>query len=265
MGLLDDLKKQAQEVRQQTEQNAEVLRDNARAVDFALQLAFRYFNELCQQLNVLKPPVLVPYRLPELQDMPVLPEFRALKMVDFHCDHRTEDVRGKSRFIETYVTFRCASPEQSRIRLDVPRAKRLRDLIWQYSLNHTVEEVRNLSGAVTMEHFTLTHDFPVQFSFEGEHEHGMLKFHARNLNEFGALLYYIEAKQIDQTALEELAKQILGQSNSWRTYLTKEQVKLTPKENIPIPNYEIHDVPDEPDPPKPTLFGQTMRIFTGRK
>jgi hypothetical protein len=265
MGLLDDLKKQAQEVRQKTDENAEVLRENARAVDFALQLSFRYFNELCQQLNVLKPPVMVPYRLPDLQDMPPLPEFRALKMQDFHCDHRTVDVQGRSRFLETYVTFRCAANESSRLRLDVARAKRLRDLIWQYSLHHTVEEVRNLAGVVTMEHFMLTHDFPVQFSFEGDHERGMLKFHARNLNEFGTLLYYIEAKQIDQAALEELAKQVLGQTNNWRTYLIKEQVKVTPKAEMPIPNYEIHDVPEEPGEPKPSLFGQTLRIFTGRK
>lgn len=267
MGLLDDLKKQAQELRQQTEDNAEMRRENARAVDFALQLSFRYFNDLCQQLNVLKPPVMVPYRLPELQDMPTLPEFRALKMQEFHCDHRTVDVESKRRFLETYVTFTCKSTEQSRLRLDVARAKRLRDLIWQYTLRHTVEEVRNLAGVVTMEHFTIEHDFPVQFSFEGDHENGMLKFHARNLNEFGTLLYYIEARRIDQAALEELAKQVLGQPNEWRNYLVKEQVKITPVAEKPMPNYQIHDVPDEPEdePPKPSLFGQTMRIFTGRK
>jgi hypothetical protein len=267
MGLLDDLKKQAQEVRVKSEESVEIKRENARAVDFALQLAFRYFNDLAQQLNVLKPPVLVPYRLPELKDMPPLPEFRALKMTDFHCDHRTVDVLGKSRFVETFVTYSCKGTEVSRFRLDVVRAKRLRDLIWQYSLRHTVEEVRNLAGVVTMEHFALEHDFPVQFSFEGDHDNGMLKFQARNLNEFGLLLYYIEARRIDTDALEELAKQILGQASTWRSYLIKDQVKITPVSEKPIPNYVIHDVPDEPPEPetKPSILGQTMRIFTGRK
>jgi hypothetical protein len=267
MGLLDDLKKQAQEVRQKAEESVETKRENARAVDFALQLSFRYFNELCNQLNILKPPVMVPYRLPELADMPPLPEFRALRMQDFKCDHRTIDVDSKSRFVETYVSFACMSDVNSRIKLDVVRAKRLRDLIWQYSLRHKVEEVRNLAGVVSMEHFTLEHEFPVQFSFEGDHERGMLKFQARNLNEFGVLLYYVDARRIDQQALEELAKQILGQPNRWREYLIKEQVKMVPASEKPIPNYVIHEVPDEPvEPePKPNLLGQTMRIFTGRK
>lgn len=256
MSLLENLKKQAESVRQQAEVDADRLRENARAVDLALRVAFKYLDDFSRQMNVLQMPVETPYRIPEVA------EFRDLRMQDFHADYRTGNVGGKDRFSEAYVSLRCVGKETTTVRQDVAKSRKLRDALWQFNVTHTVEEIRNLQGVVTAEVFRIRHDFPVQVSLEGDHDRGLLKLLARNLNEFGTLSYFLDARRFDEAGVEELAKQIIGQPSRLRELIWKEELKFTPAAEKPIPNYVIHDVPDEPEPPppKPSLMN-TMRIF----
>ncbi|HSN21406.1 MAG TPA: hypothetical protein VLS49_12050, partial [Usitatibacter sp.] len=56
MGLLDDLKKQADALKAQDVDRTESMRATAVAVDHALRRTFLYLNDLGKQLNVVQMP-----------------------------------------------------------------------------------------------------------------------------------------------------------------------------------------------------------------
>ncbi|HSS28691.1 MAG TPA: hypothetical protein VLL50_12115, partial [Usitatibacter sp.] len=64
MGLLDDLKKQADALKAQDTDKTESLRATAVAVDHALRRSFLYLNDLGKQLNVVQMPSPCAYDLP---------------------------------------------------------------------------------------------------------------------------------------------------------------------------------------------------------
>src|SRR4029077_140838 len=69
VGLLDDLKKQADALKAQDTDRTESLRANAVAVDLALRRNFLYLNDLGKQLNVVQMPCPFTYRIPTVPDI----------------------------------------------------------------------------------------------------------------------------------------------------------------------------------------------------
>ena len=77
VGLLDDLKRQAQELQSQQQTDAAALARNTALVEGACKSAFQYWLELARQLNVLQPTSPVRYVLDGRN------VFEQLKMADF--------------------------------------------------------------------------------------------------------------------------------------------------------------------------------------
>ena len=86
MGLLDDLKKQADALKANEVDRTESLRSTAVAVDHSLRRSFLYLNDLGKQLNVVQMPSPFKYNLPTVGDVD------GLIVKDFFCDFR---VQGK--------------------------------------------------------------------------------------------------------------------------------------------------------------------------
>ena len=82
MGLLDDLKKQADMVKtQQLNQNE--MRDEAlKAVEAKMKQAFLYLNDLLKQLAVLKPDNPLVFSIPGVGDL------KGLRFAEFFIDYR---------------------------------------------------------------------------------------------------------------------------------------------------------------------------------
>jgi len=69
MGLLDDLKKQAELVKTQQISRESLREENLKLVEEKMRQAFQYLNELLKQLTVLKPVNSATYSLPGIADM----------------------------------------------------------------------------------------------------------------------------------------------------------------------------------------------------
>ncbi len=253
MGLLDDLKKEANARREQNTADADTLRHNTRLVDGSLQRLFLYLNEFGKSLNVLRPQYPDPYLLPFVGTL------ENLMMIDFFCDYRSMNVDGRDRFTEVYLAFKCVSPMEFNLTRDVTGAQRLRDLLWGYNVRHRTEEVRNDKKALTHEKFVVNAEFPVQINFEGEHPAGLIRMTCKNLGEFGAFTHTVAAGKFDDTGVEELAKMVLGKPHNLKALLKSDGPPFEiRKREIVVPDYAIHDASDAPfesNKDKPSLLG----------
>src|SRR5207237_1083943 len=84
VGLLDDLKKQADALKAQDVDKTESLRSSAVTVDHALRRTFLYLNDLGKQLNVVQMPS------PFAFDLPTIGKIDGLILKDFFCDFRVQ-------------------------------------------------------------------------------------------------------------------------------------------------------------------------------
>ena len=162
MGLLDDLKQQADALKAQDTDRTESLRGNAVAVDHALRRAFLYMNDLGKQLNVVSLPSPFVYKLPTVG------EISGLTFKDFFCDFRSKHFIDKDYYGEVHVAARCWSEKVLSIKKGPDDMEKFRDILWQYNVEHKSEQYRDQRKVITHEIFEVKCDFRVQAKFEGD-------------------------------------------------------------------------------------------------
>jgi hypothetical protein len=209
LGLLDDLKKQADAVKAQDVDKTESLRANAVAVDHALRRVFLYMNDLGKQLNVVQMPCPFVYKLPTVGDI------SGLVFKDFFCDFRSKHFIDKDYYGEVHVAARGASDQVLNIKKGPDEMEKFRDTLWQYNIEHKSEQYRDQRKVITHEIFAVKCDFRVQAKFEGDHETGRLKVMAKNVGDFTIDVFQLNALEMNDKAVEEFAKYFLGRPNEW--------------------------------------------------
>ena len=125
MGLLDDLKKQADAVKAQDVDKTESLRANAVAVDHALRRAFLFLNDLGKQLNVVKMPC------PFVFKLPTVGEVSGLIFKDFFVDFRSKNFIDKDYYGEVHLATRCWSDKVLTIKKGPDEMEKFRNSLWQ--------------------------------------------------------------------------------------------------------------------------------------
>jgi hypothetical protein len=136
VGLLDDLKQQADALKAQDTDKTESLRGNAVAVDHALRRAFLYMNDLGKQLNVVNLPSPFVYKLPTVGDI------AGLTFKDFFCDFRSKHFIDKDYYGEVHLATRCWSEKVLSIKKGPDDMEKFRDILWQYNIEHKSEQYR---------------------------------------------------------------------------------------------------------------------------
>lgn len=208
MGLLDDLKKEAESLKYQEAQRSQSLKANAVQVDQALRSVFKYLHELFRQLNVVKPACERAYNLLTVG------KIDGLSQNDYRIDYRTSQRNATERFEELTVTFRRSKPGTFTIKREAEGIERFRDLLWQNNMRFTSEAVRNDRRVITHEFFTINNEVICGADIVGDFEQGVLRFKLKNVEDFGPTLYTLEPSAINDKSLEDLAKLFIGQSDT---------------------------------------------------
>ena len=221
MGLLDDLKKQADALKAQDTDKTESLRSTAVAVDHSLRRTFLYLNDLGKQLNVVQMPV------PFTFDLPSVGVIDALVIKDFFCDFRSKHFIDKDYYGEVHVSYRCWSDKVLTIKKGPDDMEKFRDILWQSNIEHKSEQFRNERKVITHEVFKVKCDFRVQGKIDGDHESGKLKIVTKNVGGFSVDLYNLMAQEMNDQGVEDFAKYFIGRPNTW-TELVKRSV-LAPR------------------------------------
>jgi len=217
VGLLDDLKKQADAVKAQDTDKTESLRSSAVAVDHSLRRSFLYLNDLGKQLNVVQMPS------PFAFDLPTVGKVDGLIIKDFFCDFRSKHFIDKDYYGEVQVAYRCFTDKVITVKKGPDDMEKFRDVLWQSNIEHKSEQFRNERKVITHEVFRVKCDFRVQAKIDGDHESARMKIIAKNVGGFDVDMFQLMALEMNDQAVEEFAKYFIGRPNKW-----EELVKRSP-------------------------------------
>ncbi len=260
MGLLDDLKKQADAVKAQDTDKTESLRTQAVAVDHSLRRLFLYLNDLGKQLNVVQMPS------PFVFELPTIGKVDGLVIKDFFCDFRSKHFIDKDYYGEVHVAYRCWSEKILTIKKGPDDMEKFRDLLWQSNIEHKSEVFRNERKVITHEVFKVVCDFRVQGRVEGDHENGKLKISTKNVGGFNVDLYNLLAQEMNDQAVEEFAKSFIGRPNNWVEIMKKSILAPRTSTTIPPraktePQYKVTKEPEPQEEKKGGLLGSLKNII----
>ena len=122
MGLLDDLKKQADMVKTQQILEQNLQGDQLKLVEDKMKQTFQYVHELLKQLAVVKP------KSPLVYSIPSVGEFKDLVFAESFIDYRRKRIRDKEYFDTIHFFIKWAGPETIVIEKDMPPAmQRIRE------------------------------------------------------------------------------------------------------------------------------------------
>jgi hypothetical protein len=194
MGLLDDLKKEADTLKNEQAVRTQSLKANAATVDRALRKIFYYLNDLFKQLNVVRPPCACEY------------------------DLQTVGKIGSEHFENLSVKFKRSKPEQLSVKRDAENIERFRDLLWQNNMRFTSEAIKNERRVTVSETFTINCEVICAVDIVGDYEGGTIRFKLKNVEDFGPTVYTLEPDSISDEALEAFATLLIGKESTFSNY-----------------------------------------------
>lgn len=259
MGLLDDLKKQADALKAQDVDRTESMRATAVAVDHALRRSFLYLNDLGKQLNVVQMPS------PFAFDLPTVGKIEGLVIKDFFCDFRSKHFIDKDYYGEVQVGYRCWADNVLTVKKGPDEMEKFRDILWQSNIEHKSEQFRNERKVITHEVFKVRCDFRVQAKIEGDHESGKLKIVTKNVGEFTVDLFNLLAPEMNDVGVEDFAKFFIGRPNKWtetvkRSALAARSATMPPRPRAQ-PQYVVQAAPEPTPEEKRGLLGSLKSLI----
>ena len=261
MGLLDDLKKQADDLKAQDTDRTESMRSTAVSIDHALRRSFLYLNDLGKQLNVVQMPSPFKYGLPTVGDID------GLVIKDFFCDFRSKHFIDKDYYGEVHVAYRAWSEKVLTVKKGPDDMEKFRDVLWQSNIEHKSEQFRNERKVITHEVFKVNCDFRVQAKIEGDHESGKIKIVCKNVGGFEVHVFLLMAQEMNEQAVEEFAKFFIGRPNKWEDLVKRSVLMNRPSAPPPKPKpkvdpkYAVHHTPDPAPEVKRGLLGSLKSLI----
>jgi hypothetical protein len=213
MGLLDDLKKQADMVKSQQLSQQSMLQESVTLVEAKMNQTFLYLNDLLKQLAVLKPTNPTAYSIPGIGD------FQNLEFAESFIDYRKKKIYDKDYY--DYIAFfiKWASPANISIERDMPATiQKVHDVLWNYGVKFTEEEIKKRGGGFQKMKFTVPSAITCDITISADHDNARLVVKGKHFLRLGADELRIPAGDINEALLEEFAKMLIGQSTSLRKY-----------------------------------------------
>ena len=261
MGLLDDLKKEAETLKNQEAVKTRSINANAAAVDRALRKTFLYMSELFKQLNVVKPPC------PRVYDLLTVGKIDGLVQSDYRIEYRTSQRDNAEHFENVTVNFKRGKAEQLTVRREAEQIERFRDLLWQNNMRFTSEPFKNERRVTTHEVFKINCDVLCGAEVVGDYDNGAIRFRLKNVEDFGPTVYTLEPDAVTDKSLEELAKLFIGKDSDFKDFnrrpafnpsATGQFMRAQPK----APQYVVSAAsPPEEEEKKSGLFGALKSVF----
>ena len=213
MGLLDDLKKQADMVKSQQLSQSAILEENIRLVEARMHQAFLYLNDLLKQLAVLKPTNPTVYTIPNVGD------FQNLGFAESFINYRKKKIGDRDYYDYITMFIKWSSPTSLTIERDMPAAiQKVNDALWSFGLKFTEEKIKKPGGGFEKMKFTVPSSVSCDITITADHENARLAVKGKHFFRLGADELRIPAADIDETLLEEFAKMLIGQPSVLRKY-----------------------------------------------
>ncbi|MBL8383108.1 MAG: hypothetical protein JNM90_08550 [Burkholderiales bacterium] len=211
MGLLDDLKRQAEQLQAHRSAQARGFSESVLQVDEAMHHAFLYLNDLTKQLNVLNLPS------PRTFDLEPGVRFEGMRLTDFFIDFRKKLVEDRERYDHINLTFQQKSSQTIQVRKELPpNIARFEANLRAAGAVFEVNEVRNVRHMVTHADFTIQCVLRAGIRITPDYESCSLRFTLRNIERLGGFALVFAAEEITDPLLEDCARYIMGEPNQFR-------------------------------------------------
>ena len=209
MGLLDDLKKQAELVKTQQILQQSVQADKVKLVEDKMKQTFQYVNELLKQLAVVKPANPLMFSISGVSNLV------GLTLVDSFIDYRRKRIGDKEYYDTIHFFIKWASGNTVTINCDdSTTAQKSRDALWASKIKFTEEEKKNTRGILVGAKFTFPAAIVADVTITADHEQGSLSVQAKNLFGVGVEQLVIPAPEVSEELLEDFAKALIGQKSN---------------------------------------------------
>ena len=261
MGLLDDLKKEAETLKNQEAAKTQSIKANAAAVDRALRKTFQYMSELFKQINVVKPPC------PLVYDLLTVGKIDGLAQSDYRIEFRTSQRENSEHFENVTINFKRSKAEQLTVRREAEQIERFRDLLWQNNMRFTSEPFKNDRRVTTHEVFKINCEVLCGTDVVGDYDAGVIRFKLRNVEDFGPTVYTLEPDAVSDKALEELAKLFIGKDSGFKDFNRRPAFNPSATGQFAKPQFKTPQYVANPAPPpqeeekKSGLFGAIKSVF----
>lgn len=204
--LLDKLKREAQAKQLTDSQRFTLQEQRKHFISEALQNAFHYLREFCEQLNILKPAYPLSYNLLNIVS------FDRLAWQEGRTDFRLVPAAAEDRLYEQVtLRFRLASGEELRVERENPAHEVFRDALFENNIAFSEEGTRNERGHVGRTTFTFPCEIKAGIIFVADYKLGDIRLQLRNLQRFGSTEYRLPPEALTDEAFEELARLLLGE------------------------------------------------------
>lgn len=243
MGLLDDLKQQAESRKQEELTNRAEKSRNLQSVHTALRAAFRYLSDLANSLNIIKPEVARTFYIEGST------RFENLGVSNFRVRDRRGTVDHKDYLEEVSLRFNWAGREPLVTERDTPPlTQRLRDHLGGYGMRFQHKDIKNDRGVVVRTVFTVEPEIIASATFSGNWDTGKIRLALKNIETLGTVDYQYDDAELDQALLDELAMLILGRPNNLKN-LGKHQelLRTTPRLRTTLADVQYPST-GEPEP-----------------
>lgn len=213
MGLLDDLKKQADLVKTQQISQQTLQGDRVKLVEDKMKQTFQYAHELLKQLGIVKPTSPLVYAIPGVT------EFRNLAFAESFIDYRKKKINDKEYFDTVHFFIKWSGPDTYTTEKDMPPAmQRIREALWLSKVKFIEEEKKNAKGFVVGAKFIVPASVLTDVIFKGDHEQGKVHFQTTHMFGLGVEYLSLPAQEINEAVLDDLAKALIGQPSEIRKY-----------------------------------------------
>jgi hypothetical protein len=213
MGLLDDLKKQADLVKTQQILQQNLQGDKLKLVEEKMKQTFQYVHELLKQLGVVKPTSPLVYSIPGVTD------FKNLTFAESFIDYRKKRISDKEYFDTVHFFIKWAGPDTFVTEKDMPPAmQRIREALWLSKVKFIEEEKKNAKGFVVGAKFIVPASVLTDVIIKADHEQGKLHFQTTHMFGLGVEYLSVPGQDITEGMLDDLAKALIGQPSEVRKY-----------------------------------------------
>lgn len=205
MGLLDDLRVQAESIKAADQKRAAFIQGHVAIVDARLKQIYQYLSELGKQLNVIKPINPTRYLIwgvAELKDLP---------LTNYYTNYRQKLINERECFDYLTLQINWASPDNILVqKASASDIDRLHDFFWRYNVRFEYKEQKNELGRRVRGSFTIPSEVKLSVTITGDYENAKIMILAKNMDGFRDTEFGMAAERVDDAFLEEFSRALIG-------------------------------------------------------
>ena len=207
--LLDSLRQQSSAVRAQGEAARRPVEEALAEIDRRLWRAFRWLDEALGHLEVIQPQVQHRFNIPNVGSIE-RPQFER-----GFVSYRRRSLGGQELLDHVEMFYRLVGAQPLMARVHPSSAGVIEDRLRGSTLPYQYQTEQDEHRVVRYGLFTITPTISANVRFEPDYHRQVIEVVLRNVDRFESVALEFGPDKLDEPALEDLLKFVLGEANSF--------------------------------------------------